>query len=136
MLNQISYSGLDISEKFINLSKAKFPDLNFYCQDILEKHKNLPKFDYIIMNGVFTEKCDLSFDDMFSYFMETIKRVYMKTRLGIGFNLMAKQVDWEREDLFHLSYDLLANFLTKNISSNYVIRHDYGLSEYTVYLYT
>ena len=48
---------------------------------------------------------------------------------------MSKHVDWEREDLFHLSFDELGSFLKEEISRNFTIRNDYGLYEYTVYIY-
>ena len=67
------------------------------------------------MNGIFTEKRGLSFDEMFDYFKELMKKVFVKAEKGIAFNVMSKQVDWEREDLFHLPLDLLADFLTKDI---------------------
>src|ERR1700692_4636286 len=51
-ISNINYSGLDVSEKFVSLSKQKFPDVSFYCIDILEDKVDLPNFDYIIMNGV------------------------------------------------------------------------------------
>ena len=92
-------------------------------------------FDYIILNGVFTQKRDLTFDEMLVYFKSLIKIVFSKTRIGIAFNVMSKQVDWERDDLFHLPMDTLASFLTKDISRNFVIRNDYGLYEYTTYVY-
>jgi SAM-dependent methyltransferase len=135
LVNKINYSGLDISEKFIKLSKEKFPYLNYYCMDILDNPINLPEFDYIIMNGVFTEKRELSYNDMFLYFMDTIQILYPKSLKGMAFNVMSKQVDWERDDLFHLSFDILADFLSKKISRNFIIRNDYGLYEYCVYLY-
>lgn len=131
----IEYSGLDLSEKFITLSKKKFPFNKYYCVDILDNDTTIPNFDYIVMNGIFTEKISLSFDEMFSYFKELVKKVFNKAEKGIAFNVMSKQVDWEREDLFHLSLDLLADFLTKNISRNFIIRNDYGLYEYTTYVY-
>ena len=131
----IQYQGLDISEKFINCSQQKFPDITYYCLDILEHHEKLPEFDYIIMNGVFTEKRDVSFETMFNYFQNIIKILFPKAKIGIAFNVMSKQVDWEREDLFHLPLDTLANFLTKEISRNFIIRNDYKLYEYTSYVY-
>lgn len=133
--HRIEYSGLDLSEKFVSLSREKFPANKYYCVDILDGQVNLPEFDYIVMNGVFTEKCDLSFNEMFTYSQAVIKRVFSKARIGIAFNVMSKLVEWEREDLFHLSFDVLASFLTKEISRKFVIRHDYGLYEYTVYVY-
>ena len=40
-----------------------------------------------------------------------------------------------RDDLFHLPLDLLAEFLDTLLSRHFVIRNDYGLYEYTVYVY-
>jgi SAM-dependent methyltransferase len=134
-INNINYSGLDISEKFISLCKEKFKDIKFYNVDILETPEKVDTYDYIVMNGVLTEKLSLSFDDMFEYFKKIIKAVYARTGRGMAFNVMSKQVDWERDDLFHLPLDMLAGFLTKEVTRNFVIRNDYGLYEYTVYLY-
>lgn len=134
-LNYVDYSGLDISSKFVTLSKDKFPGNNYYCVDILRNDIDLPQFDYAILNGVFTEKCDLSFEEMFSFFQAVLSRVFEKVNTGMAFNVMSKNVDWERDDLFHLSLDLLTEFLSKNISRKYIIRNDYGLYEYTVYVY-
>ncbi len=134
-IENIDYSGLDVSEKFISLSRRKFPLVPYYCVDILDSKVDIPEYDYIIMNGVFTEKRELLFEDMFEYFKALVSRVFTKARKGIAFNAMSKQVDWERDDLFHLPLDLLADFLTKKISRDFVIRNDYGLYEYTAYVY-
>lgn len=130
----IKYSGLDISQKFVNVAKSKFQNIDFYCVDILEDKSSLPSFDYIVMNGGFTEKRELTFDQMWEYFTKLVTLVYEKSSKGIAFNIMSKNVDWEREDLFHVSHDLLSDFLCKNVSRNYIIRNDYGLYEYTVYV--
>jgi SAM-dependent methyltransferase len=131
----IDYSGLDLSEKFIELSKRKFPSNKYYCLDILTDQDSLPDFDYIVMNGIFTQKLALSFDDMFDYLKAVVSKLFLNSRIGIAFNVMSKQVDWERDDLFHLPFDTLASFLTKHVSRHFVIRHDYGLFEYTTYVY-
>jgi SAM-dependent methyltransferase len=134
-IDRISYSGLDLSEKFIELSKSKFPAINYYCVDLLNEDATIPNFDYIVMNGVFTEKCTLSFDEMFSYFKRLVKKVFEYAKIGIAFNVMSKYVDWERDDLFHLPFDMLGSFLTREVSRNFLIRHDYRLYEYTIYVY-
>ena len=134
-MDRISYSGLDLSEKFIELSKSKFPAVNYYCVDLLSEDATIPNFDYIVMNGVFTEKCGLSFDEMFSYFNRLVTKVFERAEVGIAFNVMSKQVDWERDDLFHLPFDMLASFLSLKLSRNFVFRHDYGLYQYTTYVY-
>lgn len=134
-LGNIEYAGLDLSEKFVRLSQSKFPQNQFFCLDVLDEQASLPNFDYIVMNGVFTEKKELSFDEMFAYFTRLLKKVYESARIGVAFNVMTKHVDWERDDLFHLPFDTLAAFLKKELTRNFVFRNDYGLYEYTAYVY-
>jgi len=134
-ITNIEYEGLDLSEKFIELCRSKFPANNFYCLDLLKETETLPGFDYIVMNGVFTEKRSLTFDEMFTYFQQLLKKIFAKAEIGIAFNVMSKHVDWEREDLFHLPFDQLAAFLKQELTTNFIIRNDYGLYEYTTYVY-
>jgi hypothetical protein len=134
-LAHIAYSGLDLSEKFVNLSRAKFPSIEYYCFDILGTQARLPVFDYVVMNGVFTEKREMLWEDMLKYCEAVIIRVFEHVRVGMAFNVMSKHVDWERDDLFHLSFDVLAAILKRSVSRHFVFRQDYGLYEYTVYVY-
>jgi len=134
-LNQIKYSGLDISHSYIELSKSKYPENTYYDYDIMKEENKLPEFDYIICNGVFTEKRELSFDDMWAYVQVILPIIFGKASKGIAFNVMSKSLDRERWDLFHLSADLIIDFMTKKLSRNFILRNDYGLWEYTVYLY-
>lgn len=131
----VDYTGCDISEKFIAFCKQKYQENDFFQIDALKTPDLLTKYDYIIMNGVFTMKLELSQEAMWEHFTKLITIVFQKANKGVAFNLMSKQVDWERKDLFHVSLDQLALFLTKNLSRHFVIRNDYGLYEYTVYLY-
>jgi SAM-dependent methyltransferase len=134
-LTHIRYSGLDLSEKFLEVSRRKFPSTTYYHLDILDRDKALPRFDYIVMAGVFTFKDGLSFDEMFSYFRAVVTRVFAKANRGIAFNVMSKHVDWERDDLFHLPVEPLTTFVAKALSREFVVRHDYGLYQYTTYVY-
>lgn len=134
-IDNINYTGLDVSETFTLLSKKKFPEISFFCADILDSETTLPQFDYIIMNGVFTEKRELKFDEMWEYFCSMLIKIFPFANRGIAFNVMSKAVDWERDDLFHVPADLLIDFLTKKLTRNFIIRNDYGLYEYTTYLY-
>jgi SAM-dependent methyltransferase len=133
-LAHIAYSGLDLSPAFINLSRTKFPAIPYYSLDILDD-ASLPDFDYIVMNGVFTEKRELTFDEMFRYFKDVVTQVFNKAKRAIALNVMSSHVDWERHDLFYLPLDTLAAFLTKQLTRDFVIRNDYGLYEYTAYIY-
>ncbi len=131
--DRLRYQGMDISEKFVELARSKFPDLEFHVADVL-KDSYSTDADLIVMNGVFTEKRDLSFEEMWDYFKSMIKWAFGSCNRGIAFNVMSKNVDWEREDLFHLPHDMLTAFLCDEISRDYIIRNDYGLYEYTTYV--
>ena len=132
---EVKYTGLDLSPIFVNKCKEKYPEVEFIQKDILEDTCENNEFDYIIMNGVLTEKRDLKYEEMLDYFKELVKKVYSWCRKGIGFNVMSKDVDWERDDLFHLPLNTLSEFLCKEITRDFIIRYDYGLYEYTVYVY-
>lgn len=131
----LEYHGLDASAEFCALSLKKYPQNDYVCLDVIAEPERLGEFDYVVMNGVFTEKRDLTFEEMFEYFKQVLRLVFPKVRCGLAFNVMSKAVDWEREDLFHLPTDTLIAFLVGELSRNFVIRNDYGLYEYTVYVY-
>jgi SAM-dependent methyltransferase len=134
-IDHFKYSGLDISPAFTKICKCKYPDLDFFTIDVLDPDACLPIFDYIVLNGVFTEKISLSFNEMFNYFCLMISKVFSLCMKGMAFNVRSNHVDVMHPDLFHLPMDTLASFLTRNISSNFIIRNDYNLEEYAVYLY-
>ena len=131
----VQYIGLDASPKFVDLSRAKYPQLEFHCLDALNEDALLPMADYIVMNGVLTEKRDMSFDAMWDYSQRLLERVFPAARRGLAFNVMLKHVDWERDDLFHLPFDTLMAFLRQRLSRHVRLRADYGLYEYTAYVY-
>lgn len=131
----LRYLGLDASPAFCELSASKYPDNRYVCADVLAQPELLPEADYVVMNGVFTEKRNLSFNDMYDYMRRLLVVVFGKVRRGMAFNVMSKQVDWERDDLFHMPIGMLTDFIATSLARHYVVRNDYGLYEYTVYVY-
>lgn len=135
--NNIIYYGLDINKNYIDHCKNKFSKLkdNFILGDIHENINIVPNVDYIIINGMFNEKRQLTNKEMMKFVKETLIKLWDKCETGIAFNFMSKFVDWERDDLFYVSLDELGWFLKNNLSRNFIIRNDYGLYEYTTYVY-
>ncbi|MBN8419425.1 MAG: class I SAM-dependent methyltransferase [Verrucomicrobia bacterium] len=131
----IQYSGMDVSESCIKTASEKHPDCQFYCNNILTDKPSVPPFDYIVMNGVLTEKLSLSQEEMLQFTEKLLPRVFEMCGKGMAFNVMSKIVDWERNDLFHLSMDRMAELVGRKLSRHFVVRHDYGLYEYTVYVF-
>jgi SAM-dependent methyltransferase len=134
-ISQIDYTGIDLSERFIQRCLEKHPEADFRQMDILQTPELLESFDYIIINGIFTSRCSMSFEQMWSFVQAMLTLCFSRARGGLAFNAMSKQVDWEREDLFHLPLDTFASFCCRNLSRHFVIRNDYGLYEFAAYVY-
>jgi len=135
-IDNIDYTGLELSKLFYDESRKKYPANKYLLGDILVDDDIISNsYDYIVMNGVFTEKVNLSYDEMFKYFASMISKVYSHCNKGLAFNVMSKQVDWEKEFLFHVPLNDMADYLTHNVGRDFIIRNDYGLYEYTVYVY-
>ena len=97
--------------------------------------EDLPRFEYVVLNGVFTYRLDISYERMLAYWQNLLLQVFPLARKGLAFNVMSTAVDWERDDLFHLPIEVVTTFVTERLSRRFVIRHDYPLYEYTTYVY-
>lgn len=131
----VDYQGLDISKKFVDLCRRKFPETTFHHADLLEDTGGIDLADYVILNGVFTEKLSLSQNDMTGFMQSMLIAAWPLATKGLAFNVMSTQVDWQRDDLFHVPFGAMADFITEHLTRRFVFRQDYGLYEYTAYLY-
>lgn len=132
------YVGMDISPNFIKEARKKYPYLDFRLLDLLNINTNLEKdsFDYTICNGLFAVKKDLSSEYFKDYMTQLLHKLWDGTKSGLAFNIMDKhKVEWEREDLFFMPYDEIANLIVSEFTPHYTIRADYGLREFCCYLY-
>ena len=134
-LDELEYTGLDFSEAMVAAARRRHPSCQFLCRDLLRKPLADASFDYVIMNGVLTEKLDLSHEAMTAYAEKLIEAAFATARIGLAFNAMSPHVDRTRDDLFHWPLDDLLAFLTAKVTRHVAIRADYGLYEFTAYLY-
>jgi dTDP-4-amino-4,6-dideoxygalactose transaminase len=133
----VSYKGVDISRSALEFARTKFPGTEFTALDILQAtDQEVARLscDYCIINGLFTIKRGLSDDEMWDFTTRVIRRLWPITRKAIAFNVMSKQVEYERADLFHVSLDRMAGFLHELAGRSVTFRADYGLFEYTCYV--
>jgi dTDP-4-amino-4,6-dideoxygalactose transaminase len=136
-LQNIDYIGVDRSAIALSLARSKFPGVTFLELDVNDPDADLSQIacDYLVSNGLFTVKWELSQEQMQSFLEDSIKRVWPHVRRGLAFNVMSKCVDWEREDLFHAPMDDIARMLHALAGRRIRFRADYGLYEYTAYAY-
>lgn len=133
-LPAFSYRGFDVSEAMLAHARARHPEAAF---DALNAAATpLPgSYDYVIANGVFSAKETATQEAMWAHMRNILDHLWQAARIGIAFNVMSKYVDWEKDRLFHVGLTEMGDFLYRHYSRHFVLRHDYGLYEYTAYLY-
>ncbi|MGN6114330.1 MAG: glycosyltransferase [Nitrobacter sp.] len=134
-LSSIRYEGLDISEAFVAGARARHPDTVFHCMDVMADCGELPAYDYIVMNGIFTRRETMPYADMLRYMESLTSKVFRHATRGLAFNVMSPEVDWKGEALFHPSFEDMMRSVSRDLSRNVVLRNDYGLYECTCYVY-
>lgn len=133
--DRIVYTGIDIVPESIEISKRKYPNNRYYCLDILASEKSLGAFDYITINGVFTQKRLMTEHEMRSFLERVLERLFPSFKKGLAFNTMSGQVDFKKRGSFHVDLDWAAKLFAKKFTRNFQVRHDYGLYENTFYLF-
>lgn len=134
LTRKFDYLGSDISPRMVEVAREMHPSYSFEVRDILVNPYANDQFDYVLINGVLTEKQGMSQSQMMDFAKQFILSAFNSCRLGVSFNVMSSHVDWTRADLFHLELDEIVSFLVKNCSRKIRIMMDYGLYEYTVHL--
>ncbi len=132
---KIRYIGVDLSEKMIEISKRQYPKNRYFVLDVLKDHSKLPKVDYIIMNGLFTNKGKYSNHVMLKFLKSVLKVCINKVNIGLSFNVFSEFVDFKEKENFYLNLKTITDFIYKNIGNKFIINHHYGLYEYTIFIY-
>ncbi|MBN2973392.1 class I SAM-dependent methyltransferase [Roseomonas aeriglobus] len=131
----IDYHGIDLSEHMVDAARNRWPDARFDVRDVIADPLPPLSVDYVIINGVLTLKTTLSRDAMIDFAKKLIRAAFAAARIGVVFNVMSRHVDWERDDLFHWSFDEVASFLTADVTRHIAFRSDYGLYELSAFAY-
>lgn len=130
----LAYTGIDVVSSMITQARSQFPEARFECLDILE-FKNGEKFDYVVCNGILTQKLSAGILEMEKYSRALIRKMFSLCKTGVAFNIMSSKVNFTVSNLFYKSPVELLSFCLDEITTRVMIDHAYGLYEYTVYLY-
>jgi SAM-dependent methyltransferase len=136
-LHHLDYVGADRSAVALGHARRKFPTARFVEIDVVAPDAPVGALacDWLLCNGVFTVKWELEEEQMWAFLQAALDRLWPVVRRGLAFNVMSKAVDWERDDLFHASMDRLARLLHGMAGRRVAFRADYGLYEYTAYVF-
>ena len=132
--SSIKYYGIDIVEEMIDEAQKSCPSGIFYNMDFLNKNFSL-KFDYMVCNGLLTQKLSISEEEMDKFSKKIIKKMFSLSNLGCCLNLMTSECNFYSNNLFYKCPKKTLDFCISEITKKFKIDHSYGLYEYTIYLY-
>ncbi|MFZ5608257.1 MAG: class I SAM-dependent methyltransferase [Pseudomonadota bacterium] len=130
-----AYHGIDISPAMVAAAKARRPHINVEARDLVAAPLPGQSVDYAVLNGVFTVRERLSEAAMLAFAEALLASVFNSCRMGLAVNFMAPHADWRDDKLFYLSLDKAMQLFKARLSRHVVLRLDYGLWEYTAYVY-
>jgi len=130
----LDYTGVDVVANMIEWASINLNCGKFIHGDIIDYRFNC-KFDYVVCNGILTQKMSVSSIDMDLFSAKLIKKMYSLCRRGIAFNIMTTKVNYFSNNLYYRNPSEIFSWCISEITPHIVIDHAYPLYEYTVYLY-
>jgi SAM-dependent methyltransferase len=130
----LDYTGIDLCDSMIDAARSRHLDATWLVGDLIDCDDDI-RFDYVVCNGVFTQKLSASVKQMDDYLRVLVNRMFQICRVGIAFNVMTTHVNYMSPNLYYRNPIELLGWCMSELSSKIRIDHSYPLYEYTVCLY-
>ena len=130
----LDYTGIDVAANMIEWARANLPDGNFIHGDVLD-HKFDREFDYVVCNGILTQKLAATELAMDQFAKQLIRKMFSLCTIGTTFNVMTTKVNYYSDNLYYRNPAETFSWCLSEITSHLKLDHSYPLFEYTIYLY-
>ncbi len=130
----LDYTGIDVAANMIEWAKANVPAGRFIQGDIFG-HDFGRAFDYVVCNGILTQKLEAAGLDMDRFAAKLIRRLFELCRRGAAFNVMTTKVNFFANNLYYRNPAELLAWCLSELTPHVRLDHSYPLYEYTLYLY-
>ena len=131
---EVDYHGIDLCADMVTAARTRHPAAGWHVGDLLGFAK--PRsFDYLVSNGVLTQKLDVSFPDMDRYARSLVRAMFDACRCGIAFNVMTTRVNFTQSHLYYKNPVELLGWCMEEITPCVRLDHGYRAYDYTLYLY-
>lgn len=131
---EISYSGIDVCAPMIDVARARHTDRSWLVGDVMDLEGER-RFDYVVCNGVLTQKLGAKIRDMDHFLKEVVSKMFEQCRVGVAFNVMTTHVNYMVPNLYYRNPVELLAWCMSELTSRVRLDHAYPMFEYTVYLY-
>lgn len=135
----VAYSGSDIVQEFIDCDREKYPNCEFFLQNISEDFENInpsiKNIDYFILSGTFNPKEDNLLEEWELFIFKSIENMFKMAEKGICFNFLTTYSDYYNNKLYYADPGKIMDWCVRNLSRFVSIKHETPLYEFTVYVY-
>jgi ubiquinone/menaquinone biosynthesis C-methylase UbiE len=127
---EVRYIGVDLNPQLIAHARARHPDAEFLVADAIEDP--LPEADWVVSSTAFNLR--LTSMDNRALAQHVLERAFRVARRGVAIDFLSRFAEFQHPDAYH--YDPLELFAyAKTLTKRVVLRHDYPLFEFMLYLY-
>ena len=136
--HHLSYTGVDLSPKIVEIAKNRHPKATFEVKDIL-CDKKFSQYDFVFCSGTlnisFSER-----DKHLEYICSMLIRMFELCKIAVGVNFLSSQAVYhvKDEDLQHKQYFYTKpeeiTVMARGMTDRFIIRHDYHPGDFTLYL--
>jgi len=130
----LDYTGIDVAGNMIEWAEANLPSGNFIHGDILDYTFDR-EFDYVVCNGILTQKLWASGVEMDQFANQLIRRLFSLCTIAVAFNVMTTKVNYYSNNLYYRNPAEMFSWCLSEITPHLKLDHSYPLYEYTLYLY-
>lgn len=130
----LDYHGIDLCQEMVAEAARRHPLATLACRDVLDLGGQ-PTFDYVVCNGVLTQKLHVTMPEMTRFAHAVIRRMFALARVGIAFNIMSTYVNFMVDRLYYRSPVEMLCWCMTELSPRVRLDHAYPLYEYTIYVY-
>ena len=126
-----SYNGIDHNPLMTDIAKQKY---GVECQTGAFETTDLTKSEWVVANGVFTQRrCETEDEDLRKLF-EDVDTLYQTAINTVAFNLLNPINNTHHEGFFYVHPGLVLDMLIEKYQ-NVVLRNNYSKDVYTVQIY-
>jgi len=124
------YTGIDINDSLLAVARNNHPGIHVEKVDILDS-AILLNADWVVSSGVFNAK--LHFTSNIDHIRQMLTSMYAICNKGVAVDFLSVFVDFRHPDAYHAEpMDIIK--ISKELSNSIVLRMDYLLYEYCVYI--
>ena len=131
MQQPMSYTGIDIVPALIEKASKLHPLAEFKEMDILNAPDDW-EMDYVVSSQAFNNR--LEYGDNWELVQKVLAKCFKIARKGVAFDLMSTHVDFKEDRLYYFDPSIVLEFC-KSLTRRILLRHDYPLFEFCIYLY-